>query len=71
MAYRVTYAIAALDSHPVIKLFEEEWEALEWLGDEIECRINWEVSHSPYSMTEQDIAELYETESTLYRIERV
>ena len=34
MKYKVTYAIDSLDTQPVVKLFDEEYEAIEYLrGD--------------------------------------
>ena len=38
MNYKVTYAIDSLDTNPVIKTFESEYEAQEWLNDEAMLR---------------------------------
>ena len=43
MKYKVTYAIDSLDTQPVVKLFDEEYEAEEWLHDEVNKRVNFTV----------------------------
>ena len=45
MNYKVTYAIDSLDSNPTIKFFESEYEAEEWLHNEVQERISWTVEH--------------------------
>ena len=69
--HRVTYAIDSLDPNPVVMDFESEWEALEWLGDEIERRVCHIVEHSPYTVDESELEAIRETETALARIERV
>ena len=39
MNYKVTYACFPLDEKPVIKIFEHEYEAEEWLHNEVQERI--------------------------------
>ena len=39
MNYKVTYAIDSLDTKPVIKTFEQEYQALEWL--EMKFKREW------------------------------
>tara|TARA_Y100000289_G_C3799381_1_gene88140 strand:+ start:244 stop:465 length:222 start_codon:yes stop_codon:yes gene_type:complete len=69
--YKVTYAIDSLDTNPVIKTFETEYEALEWLHNEVLERINYIVQHSPYSISEKEYQEIEENEHTLVRIEKL
>jgi len=71
MNYKVTYAIDSLDTKPVIKTFDEEYEALEWLENEVQERINWTVEHSPYTISEKEYKEIEENEYTLVRIEKI
>lgn len=71
MNYKVTYAIDSLDTKPVIKLFESEYEAEEWMNDEIQRRIEYVVEHSPFSISEKEYKEIEENEYTLVRIEKL
>ena len=71
MKYKVTYSIDSLDTQPVVKLFDEEYEALEWMSDEIQRRIEYVVEHSQFSISEKEYKEIEENEHTLVRIEKV
>ena len=71
MNYKVTYAIDSLDTKPVIKIFESEYEAEEWLNDELQHRIDYTVQHSPYTISEEEYQEIEEYEYSLVRIENI
>ena len=71
MNYKVTYAIDSLDSNPTIKFFDSEYEAEEWLNDEVQHRIDYTVQHSPYTMSEEEYKEIEEYEYSLVRIEEI
>ena len=71
MNYKVTYAIDSHDSNPTIKTFEHEYEAEEWLNDELQHRIDYTVQHSPYTISEEEYQEIEENEYTLVRIEKL
>ena len=71
MNYKVTYAIDSLDTKPVIKTFDEEYEALEWLHNEVQERMDYTVQHSPFSISEEEYKEIEENEYTLVRIEKL
>lgn len=71
MPYRVTYAIDSLDPDPIVKVFEDEWDASEWLLEKIQARINYQVQHSPYSLSEDEVDSLHEIETSLATIERI
>ena len=71
MNYKVTYAIDYLDPNPVIKTFDEEYEALEWLENEVQERIDYTVQHSPYTISEEEYRDIEEYEYSLVRIEKV
>ena len=71
MNYKVTYAIDSLDNNPVIKTFESEYEAQEWLNDEVQHRIDYTVQHSPYTISEKEYQEIEEYEYSLVRLEKV
>ena len=71
MNYKVTYAIDSLDTKPVIKIFESEYEAEEWLNDEVQHRIDYTVQHSPFTISEDEYKEIEEYEYSLVRIEKL
>ena len=71
MAYKVTYAIDSLDPNPMIETFESEWEALEFVSDEMQRRVQHVVAHSAHALSESDLREIEEIESTLVLIERI
>ena len=71
MNYKVTYAIDSLDTNPTVKTFETEYEAEEWLFDEVQERISWTVEHSPFSISEEEYQEIEEYEYSLVRIEKI
>ena len=71
MNYKVTYAIDSLDTNPTIKTFEHEYEAEEWLHNEVQERIDYIVQHSPYTISEKEYKEIEEYEYSLVRLEKV
>jgi len=71
MNYKVTYAIDSLDTNPVIKTFETEYEAEEWLHNEVQERMDYTVQHSPYTISEKEYQEIEEYEYSLVRIEKL
>ena len=71
MAYKVTHAVDYLDPNPVVSLFEEEWEALEFVNGCIDGAVQYRVAHSPYTISEKELEEMHEIEGTLVRIEEV
>jgi len=71
ISHRVTYAVDSLDPNPVVMDFDSEWEALEWVGEEIERRVSYTVEHSPYSVDESELDAIREVETALCRIEKV
>ena len=70
MKYKVTYALDSLDTQPVVKLFDNEFDAIEWMNDEIQRRIEYVVEHSQFSISEKEYKEIEENEHTLVRIEK-
>tara|TARA_R100001443_G_scaffold44519_2_gene57494 strand:+ start:172 stop:456 length:285 start_codon:yes stop_codon:yes gene_type:complete len=71
MNYKVTYAIDSLDTKPVIKTFESEYEAEEWLHNEVQERMDYIVQHSQYTISEKEYQEIEEYEYSLVRLEKV
>jgi hypothetical protein len=71
MNYRVTYAIDSLDPNPVVQEFETECEAVEFLIDEVNRRVEFVVAHSAYEIDESEFDAIVETEYSLARIDRL
>jgi hypothetical protein len=69
MTITVTYAIDSLDPNPAVELFDTMSEAQDWIADEMQRRIDWTVSHSPYPIREDELEEMREIELTLVHIE--
>ena len=63
--YKVTYAIDYLDTDPTIKYFDCFEEAQEWLQEEVSNRVQWTVDHSPYSINQEELDHIQETEYSL------
>ena len=71
MNYKVTYAIDSLDTNPVIKTFDEFYEAEEWLHNEVDRRVNFTIEHCPYKLSDREIINIEESEYSLVRIEEI
>ena len=71
MPWKVTYAIDSLDSQPDEIEFEEQWEALDFATEEMHRRVQFQVEHSQYSLSEQDVREIEEHETQLIRIDHI
>ena len=71
MSYRVVYAVDSLDPNPEIMEFDEEWEAQDWAHMAVQGRVEMIVSHSPHTVSESELQELYDTEYSLIRIEKM
>ena len=69
--WKVTYAIDSLDSQPDVIHFEEQWEALEFASEEMQSRVDFQVQHSTYALSEEDVREIEEHETQLIRIDSV
>jgi len=71
MNYKVTYAMDSLDTKPVIKTFDEFYEAEEWLHNEVDRRVNFTIEHCPYKLSDREIINIEESEYSLVRIEEI
>ena len=67
MTVTVTYAIDTLDPNPTVELFDTIHEAQDWIADEMQRRIDWQVSHSPYPISDDELEEMREAEYELIR----
>ena len=64
----VTAAVDTLDPSPDVIAFADVSEAEEWVSDEVERRVQYQVDHSPYTVTEDDREAMTEVEFTLFTI---
>jgi hypothetical protein len=64
----VTAAIASLDPSPDVIAFAEVSEAEDWVAEEVDRRVQHQVDHSPYPVTEADRDAMTELEGTLFTI---
>tara|TARA_X000001036_G_scaffold414509_1_gene429788 strand:- start:73 stop:312 length:240 start_codon:yes stop_codon:yes gene_type:complete len=71
MAFKVTYAIDTCDTNPDIKFFELFSEVEDYLGEEIERRVQWSVDHSQTYVSMRERDELEEKEHCLIKIEEI
>ena len=69
--YQVIYQVDWLDTNPTKKRFKTISEVEDWITEEISRRVDWTVSHSPYSLSEDDLEALQETENALIQIKEV
>ena len=71
MNYKVTYASDYLDPNPIIKTFDSHYDMEEWVHDEVQRRIEFQIEHSPFSISEEDLKDMEDIEYALIRIEEV
>ena len=71
MNYKVTYASDYLDPTPIIKTFDSHYDMEEWVHDEVQRRIEFQIEHSPFSISEKEYREIEEYEYSLIRMEEI
>tara|TARA_R110000822_G_C15023655_1_gene463417 strand:- start:156 stop:374 length:219 start_codon:yes stop_codon:yes gene_type:complete len=69
--YKVTYALDSLDPNPTIKIFNCSYEAEDWIDQQVENAVSWQVEHSPYSISEDELEDLRQIEFSNIRYEEV
>ena len=65
----VTAAVDSLDPNPEIIALATESEALDWVAEAIDSRIEWRVQHSAYTLEESELDAMREQESCLFTME--
>lgn len=65
----VTAAVDSLDPSPEIIALATESEAVEWVSEAVQARIEHMVSHSPHSVSDTDLWDFEEQEYALFNIE--
>lgn len=69
--YKVVYARDYLDTNPTIKEFEFEYEAHDWIHEEVDRRISFIMEHNPLPLSEEEVNQLEEIEYTLINITKL
>lgn len=69
--YKVTYAVDSLDTNPTIKVFDCSYEAEDWIYQQVENAVSWQVEHSPYSISEDELEDLREIEFSNIKYEEI
>jgi hypothetical protein len=62
----VTASADSLDPSPEVIALATESEAVEWVSEAIDSRIEWQVQHSVYMLEESDLDHMRELESVLF-----
>lgn len=65
--YTVTIHVASLDPDPYFKTFDSFDEAQDHASDWVTASVQWRVDHSPYSISEEELDQMYEEEWALVR----
>lgn len=69
--YKVTYALDSLDPNPTIKIFNCSYEAEDWIDQQVENAVSWQVEHSPHLIDEDELADLREIEFSNIKYEEI
>ena len=69
--YRVTYKAFEMDDKPIVKKFDEWYEAEEWVQDEIARRVDWRVQHTSYYIDDSAYEHFQEEEAALIKVDRI
>tara|TARA_R100001163_G_C4932452_1_gene107820 strand:+ start:281 stop:493 length:213 start_codon:yes stop_codon:yes gene_type:complete len=59
------------NSSPEIKIFDLWNELEDYITEEVERRVQFQVDHSPFSISEKEREEIEEEEWTLVKIEEI
>jgi hypothetical protein len=62
----VTAAVDSLDPSPEIIALATESEALDWINEAIDSRIEWQIQGSVYMLEESELDDMREQESQLF-----
>jgi len=69
--FKVTEFVDYLDPDPAVKVFDTRWEADEYLSKRIHDRVQFEVQHTPYMVSEKHYNDLAEYESTFFNVTEI
>ena len=71
MQFKVIEAVDYLDSNPSESVFSTRWEADEYVGERIYQRVDYSVQHSNCLLSEKEYDDLFQYESTFFRVEEI
>ena len=69
--YKVTYAVDSLDTNPTVKIFDCSHAAEDWIDQQVENAVSWQVEHSPYLISEDELEDLRQIEFENIRYEEI
>jgi len=69
--YEVIYPVDWLDTNPTKKRFKTITEVEDWISEELGRRVEHTVAHSQYTLSEEDLEALQETENAMIQIKEV
>lgn len=68
---KVAEYVDYLDPNPTVKVFDSRWEADEYLSERIYNRVDFEVQHTPYMVSEKEYNDLVQYESTFFNVTEI
>jgi hypothetical protein len=71
MGYEVDVAIDALDPNPEVMKFDDFYEAIDFIYEDIQRRVDFHVDHSTQPISDQELDSLRELEAQLYRVREI
>jgi hypothetical protein len=66
----VTAASDSMDPSPDRIAFSTVWEAEDWVAEEVARRVQYQVDHSPHTVSEDDLMDMQEQECAFFRSRR-
>ena len=69
--FKVTEFADYLDPDPAVKVFETRYEADDYLAERIHNRVEFEVQHTPYMVSEKHYDDMVQYESTFFSVKEI
>lgn len=69
--FKVTEFADYLDPNPTVKVFDTRYEADDYLAERIHNRVEFEVQHTPYMVSEKHYNDLVQYESTFFNVKEI
>ena len=71
MNYKLIHHSCYMDSNPDIKTFDDWDELQDYITQEVERRVQFQIDHSSYSISENEREKIEQEEYTLVKIEEL
>ena len=71
MNYKLIHYCYYTDSNPEIKYFDLWDELQDYIKEEVDRRVQFQVEHSPFSISKKEREEIEQEEYTLVKIEEI